>query len=91
MKHWIIVIFAIFLLYLHQRASASKFWFLGRVLPLAGIAAMIYQLLFAKIQFSMENMIAYVVFFIVTLLLWFAGRYEYIQKELKRMKARDIY
>lgn len=29
MKHWIIVIVAITLMILHERLSATKFWFLG--------------------------------------------------------------
>ncbi len=90
MKHWIIVGFAIILLFLHERLSATKFWFLGGVLPLAGIVTMIYQLVFTKIHFAMESIIAYIVFFIVTILLWIVGRYEYKQKELNRMKAKDI-
>ncbi len=90
MKHWIIVGFAIILLFLHERLSATKFWFLGGVLPLAGIVTMIYQLVLTKIHFSVESIIAYIVFFIVTILLWIVGRYEYKQKELNRMKAKDI-
>ena len=39
---------------------------------------------------SIQLMIAHVVFFIVTILLWIVGRYEYRQKELKRMKAKGI-
>ena len=37
MKHWIIVIIAIALFFLHERLSATKYWFLGGLLPLAGI------------------------------------------------------
>ena len=90
MKHWIIVIVAITLMVLHERLSTTKFWFLGGVLTLAGIAAMVYQLIISKTYFSTQLIIAYVVFFIVTILLWIVGRYEYRQKELKCMKAKDI-
>ena len=87
MQHWIIVGAAIILLYLHERLSATKYWLLGGVLPLA---VMIYQLLIAKIDFSAQIIIAYAVFFMAAVLLWVVGQYEYRQKELKRMKARDI-
>ena len=90
MKHWMIVLAAIALLFLHERLCATKFWFLGGVLPLAGIAAMVYRLVISKTYFSTQLIIAYVVFFIVTILLWIIGRYEYRQKELKCMKAKDI-
>ncbi|MCR1920294.1 hypothetical protein [Flavonifractor plautii] len=90
MKHWIIVGIAILLIFLHERLSATKFWALGSILPLAGVAALVYQYAFAKSHFSAQIIIAYVIFFIVTLLLWVVGRYEYKQKELKRMKAKDI-
>ncbi|MEY8424567.1 hypothetical protein AALB52_17870 [Lachnospiraceae bacterium 38-14] len=90
MKHWIVVIAAITLMFLHERLSTTKFWFLAGVLPLAGIAAMVYQLVISKTYFSTQLIIAYAVFFIVTILLWVVGRYEYKQKELKRMKAKDI-
>ena len=56
---------------------------------MAGIAAMVYRLVISKTYFSTQ-LIAYVVFFIVTILLWIVGRYEYKQKELKCMKAKDI-
>ena len=90
MKHWIIVIVAITLMVLHERLSTTKFRFLGGVLPLAGIAAMVYQLIISKTYFSTQLIIAYAVFFIVTILLWIVGRYEYRQKDLKCMKAKDI-
>lgn len=90
MKHWIIVIAAITLMILHERLSAAKLWFLGAALPLTGVAAMVYQLAISKTHFSTQLIIAYAVFFIVTILLWIAGRYEYRQKELTRMKAKDI-
>ncbi len=90
MKHWIVVGFAIMALLLHQKLSTTKFWFLGGALPFAGIAAMLYQLLFAKTHFSSELVISYIVFFISTILIWIIGRYEHRQKELKRMKANDI-
>lgn len=90
MQHWIIVGAAIILLYLHERLSATKYWLLGGVLPLASVAVMIYQLLIAKIDFSAQIIIAYAVFFMAAVLLWVVGQYEYRQKELKRMKARDI-
>lgn len=90
MKHWIIVGIAIVLMCLHERLSATKYWLLGGLLPLVGIGALFYQLLLTSISFSMESIIAYVVFFCVTILLWILGRYEYKQKELKRMKAKDI-
>lgn len=90
MQHWIIVGAAIILLYLHERLRATKYWLLGGVLPLASVAVMIYQLLIAKIDFSAQIIIAYAVFFMAAVLLWVVGQYEYRQKELKRMKARDI-
>lgn len=90
MKYWIIVIVAITLMVLHERLSTTKFWLLGGVLPLACIAAMVYQLVIFKTYFSTQLIIAYAVFFIVTILLWIVGRYEYRQKDLKRMKAKDI-
>ena len=90
MKHWIIVIVAITLMVLHERLSTTKFWFLGGVLPLAGIAAMVFQLVISKTYFSTQLIISYVVFFIVTILFWIVGRYEYRQKDLKCMKAKDI-
>lgn len=90
MKHWIIVGIAIVLMYLHERLSATKYWYLGSLLPLAGIGALVYQLLLTSISFSLESIIAYIVFFCVTIILWVLGRYEYKQKELKRMKAKDI-
>lgn len=90
MQHWIIVGAAIILLYLHERLSATKYWLLGGVLPLVSVAVMIYQLLIAKIDFSAQIIIAYAVFFMAAVLLWVVGQYEYRQKELKRMKARDI-
>ena len=43
MKHWIIVIIAIALFFLHERLSATKYWFLGGLLPLAGIGVAIYE------------------------------------------------
>lgn len=90
MKHWIIVGIAIMLMCLHEKLSATKYWFLGGLLPLAGVGAFIYQFFWTKIPFSVESIIAYVVFFFVTLLLWLVGRYECKQKELKRMRAEDI-
>lgn len=90
MKYWIIVIVAITLMVLHERLSTTKFWLLGGVLPLACIAAMVYQLVIFKTYFSTQLIIAYAVFFIVTILLWIVGRYEYRQKDLKCMKAKDI-
>ena len=78
------------LMILQKRLSATKLGFLGSVLPLAGIAAIVYQLVISKTYFSTQLIIAYVVFFIVTILLWIVGRYEYRQKELKCMKAKDI-
>lgn len=90
MKHWIIVSIAIGLFVMHERLSASKYWFLGGLLPLLGAGAAIYQFLFAKILPITQNIIAYVVFFAVTLLLWIAGRYERKQKELRKMNAQDI-
>ena len=90
MKHWIIVIVAITLIILHERLSATKLWFLSGVLPLTGIAAIVYQLVISKTYFSTQLIIAYAVFFIVTILLWIVGRYEYRQKDLKCMKAKDI-
>ena len=78
------------LMILQKRLSATKLGFLGSVLPLAGIAAMVYRLVISKTYFSTQLIIAYVVFFIVTILLWIVGRYEYRQKDLKRMKAKDI-
>jgi len=90
MKHWIIIIFAIGLMAAHNRLSASKYWFLGGLLPAAGTGTAIYQFIFVKITPTAEGIIAYVVFFAVTLLLWLVGRYDHKQKELKRMKAKDI-
>lgn len=90
MKHWVIVGIAIAIMSLHERLSATKYWFLGSLLPLAGIGALIYQLLFTSISFSIQSIIAYVGFFCVTIIFWALGRHEYKQKELKRMKARDI-
>jgi len=90
MKHWFIVIIAIVLLALHERLSATKYWFLGGLLPLAGAGAAVYQLCIMKMTLPTEGMIAYIVFFAVTLLLWVVGRYEYKQKELNKMKAKDI-
>ena len=78
------------LMILQKRLSATKLGFLGSVLPLAGIAAMVYQLVISKTYFSTQLIITYAVFFIVTILLWIVGRYEYRQKDLKRMKAKDI-
>ena len=78
------------LMILQKRLSATKLGFLGSVLPLAGIAAIVYRLVISKTYFSTQLIIAYVVFFIVTILLWIVGRYEYRQKDLKRMKAKDI-
>ena len=78
------------LMILQKRLSATKLGFLGSVLPLAGIAAMVYQLVISKTYFSTQLIITYAVFFIVTILLWIVGRYEYRQKELKCMKAKDI-
>ena len=78
------------LMILQKRLSATKLGFLGSVLPLAGIAAMVYRLVISKTYFSTQLIIAYAVFFIVTILLWIVGRYEYRQKDLKRMKAKDI-
>ena len=78
------------LMILQERLNATKLGFLGGVLPLAGIAAIVYQLVISKTYFSTQLIIAYVVFFIVTILLWIVGRYEYRQKDLKRMKAKDI-
>ena len=57
---------------------------------MACIAAMVYRLVISKTYFSTQLIFAYVVFFIVTILLWIVGRYEYRQKDLKRMKAKDI-
>ena len=51
MKHWMIVLAAIALLFLHERLCATKFWFLGGTLPLAGMGALGYQLAIAKIHF----------------------------------------
>ena len=78
------------LMILQERLNATKLGFLGGVLPLAGIAAIVYQLVISKTYFSTQLIIAYVVFFIVTILLWIVGRYEYRQKDLKRMKAKEI-
>ena len=78
------------LMILQKRLSATKLGFLGSVLPLAGIAAMVYRLVISKTYFSTQLIISYAVFFIVTILFWIVGRYEYRQKELKRMKAKDI-
>ena len=78
------------LMILQERLSATKLGFLGGVLPLAGIAAMVYRLVISKTYFSTQLIFAYVVFFIVTILLWIVGRYEYRQKKLKCVKAKDI-
>ena len=90
MKHWIIVIIAIALFFLHERLSATKYWFLGGLLPLAGIGVAIYQLIILKTTLSTTNIIAYIVFFAVSFLLSIVGRYEYKQKEINKMKAKDI-
>lgn len=90
MKHWIIVIIAVVLFALHVRLSATKYWFLGGILPLAGVCAAIYQLFIIKTTLSTANIIAYIVFIAVSIILWIIGRYEYRQKELKKMKAKDI-
>ncbi len=90
MKHWIIVIIAIALLVLHEKLSAAKYWFLGGLLPLAGIGTMVYQLCIMKMTLPTEGIIAYIVFFVAALLLWIIGRYEFKQKELNKMKAKDI-
>lgn len=90
MKHWIMVIIAIGLFALHTRLSASKYWFLGGFLPLAGIGAAIYQLFVMKAALSPETILAYLVFFAASVLLWIVGRHEYRQKEWRKMKARDI-
>lgn len=78
------------LMILQERLNATKLGFLGGVLPLAGIAAIVYQLVISKTYFSTQLIIAYVVFFIVTILLWIVGRYEYRQKKLKCVKTKDI-
>lgn len=90
MKHWMIVLAAIALLFLHERLCATKFWFLGGTLPLAGMGALGYQLAIAKIHFSAQLTIAYAVFFAVTIVLWIVGRHAYRQKELNRMRAKDM-
>lgn len=90
MQHWILVLIAIGLLAIHERLSASKYWFLGGVLPLAGVAALVYQFGFANVEWSTRIVIAYVVFFVTTSLIWLIGRYERKRAELKRMKAKDI-
>lgn len=90
MKHWIIVGFAILFMILHDRLSAAKYWFLGAALPLAGFGSLVYQLLYEKSHFSGQLRIAYVIFFVTTIWVWIAGRFEYKQKELKRMKAKDL-
>jgi len=90
MKHWIIVMIAIGLLALHEKLSTTKYWLLGGLLPLAGVGAAVYQFCILKMTLPAEGIVAYIVFFAVTLLLWMVGRYEHRQKELNRMKARDI-
>ena len=90
MKHWIIVIIAIALFFLHERLSATKYFFFGGILPFAGIGVEIYQLIIIKTTLSTTNIIAYIVFFAVSFLLWIVGRYEYKQKEINKMKAKDI-
>ena len=90
MQHWILVLIAIGLLAIHERLSASKYWFLGGVLPLAGVVGLVYQFGFANVERSTRIVIAYVVFFVTTSLSWLIGRYERKCTELKRMKAKDI-
>ena len=90
MIHWGIVIIAVALFALHERLSASKHWFFGGLLPLAGAGALVYELCVRKSAWTTESMIGYLVFFAVTLLVWGIGRYEYRRKELAKMQAKDI-
>ena len=54
MKHWIIVIVAITLMILHERLSTAKLGVLGGVLPLTGIAAMVYRICWCTFNYGIH-------------------------------------
>lgn len=90
MKYWIAVIIAIALMGLHEKLSETKHWFLGAILPLACIGMAVYEFGILKESPKTSYMIDYIVIFGVSIVLWAVGRHRYKQKELNKMKARDI-
>ncbi len=90
MKHASVVLIATILLCLHERLSTSRYFLLGGIVPLLTVIALLYRVFVRKVSFSVEDVIAYIVLFIITLFFWIMGRYEYKKKEIEKMKAKDL-
>lgn len=69
MQYWILVIVAIGSFAIHERLSISRYWFLGGMCPLTGVAAAIYQFGFVHTELSAKILMVYVVFFAITILI----------------------
>ena len=90
MKYWIAVIIAIALMGLHEKLSETKYWFLGGILPLTCLGMAVYEFGILKEIPKTTYIISYIVLFVVSIVLWAVGRHKYKQKELNKMKAKDI-
>lgn len=70
--------------------STRKLWQLGVIVPIVSVAIIGTIFYVKNIVLSTKSIVPCVILVVLELLIWFDGRRQHKQYELKKMKAKDI-
>lgn len=84
------IIITIFITSLQKYFSTRKQWQFGAIIPIVSIVVFILLFYVKSISITVQSLIPCAVILALELFMWFDGRKECRNNEIRKMKAKDI-